>query len=70
VLRWAQWRRLPPHIEVTVSFMGTYLAFFVANAFLKASGAPELELSSSVTLLQGWSGAVGFWSGIIIRARG
>ena len=38
MLRWLQWRRLKPHVEVTVTFGGAYLCFYIANSYLKASG--------------------------------
>lgn len=38
VMRWLQWRRQPPHIEVTVTLAAAYLSFYVANAYLAASG--------------------------------
>ncbi len=37
-LRLLQWRRLPPHVEVAVTFAAGYLSFYVANAYLAASG--------------------------------
>ncbi|KAJ9516981.1 hypothetical protein QJQ45_027366, partial [Haematococcus lacustris] len=38
VLRWLQWRRQPTHVEVTVTLGATYLCFYIANAYLEASG--------------------------------
>jgi hypothetical protein len=39
VMRWLQKRRQPPYIEVTVTLAAAYLSFYVANSYLKASGA-------------------------------
>ena len=33
-----QWRRQPPHVEVSVTLGMAYMSFFIANAYLKASG--------------------------------
>ena len=38
MLRWLQWRRVKPHVEVTVTLGGAYLVYFVANAYLASSG--------------------------------
>ncbi len=39
VMKWIQWRRLKPTVEVTVTLVGAYLSFFVTNAYLQSSGA-------------------------------
>ncbi len=36
VLRFLQWRRLKPHVEVAVTLAAAYLSFYVANAYLQA----------------------------------
>jgi hypothetical protein len=38
LLRWLQKQREKPPLEVTVSLAGTYLAFYVTNVWLEASG--------------------------------
>ncbi len=42
MLRWLQWRRVKPHVEVTVTLGGAYFVYYVANAYLVSSGAPPL----------------------------
>ncbi len=37
-MRWLQWRRLKPPVEVTVTLVGAYLSFYVTNAYLASSG--------------------------------
>jgi len=38
LLRWLQWRRVKPHVEVAVTLGGTYLCFYITQAYLDASG--------------------------------
>lgn len=39
MLRWLQWRRVRPHVEVTVTLGGAYFVYYFANAYLASSGA-------------------------------
>ena len=38
MLRWLQWRRVKPHVEVTVTLGGAYFVYYFANAYLASSG--------------------------------
>ena len=38
ILKFLQWRRSQPYIEVTVTLGGAYLSYFIADAYLASSG--------------------------------
>ena len=44
MLRWLQWRRVKPHVEVTVTLGGAYFVYFFANAYLASSGKDLKDL--------------------------
>ncbi|PNH05577.1 Sodium/hydrogen exchanger 7 [Tetrabaena socialis] len=61
-LRFMQWRRLKPHVEVSLTLAVGYLAFYVANAYLQASGV------IAVVVLGVYGAATGMW-GLSSQAR-
>ncbi|KAG2490363.1 hypothetical protein HYH03_011165 [Edaphochlamys debaryana] len=66
MMQWAlkllQWRRLKPHVEVSLTFAAGYLAFYVANAYLQASGV------IAVVVFGVYGAATGTW-GLSSQAR-
>ncbi|GLI64224.1 hypothetical protein VaNZ11_007422 [Volvox africanus] len=61
-LRLLQWRRLKPHVEVSLTFAAGYLAFYIANAYLQASGV------IAVVVFGVYGAATGTW-GLSSQAR-
>ncbi|KXZ50129.1 hypothetical protein GPECTOR_17g1002 [Gonium pectorale] len=66
IMRWAlrllQWRRLKPHVEVSLSLAAGYLSFYIANAYLESSGV------IAVVVFGLYGAATGTW-GLSSQAR-